>query len=201
MCEKTRLLDEAEQLFFRYGIRSVTMDDIARELGMSKKTLYQFVANKSELVSEVMTRRVTREQAAIQELRAAATDAIDELYKVSQFMIEQLRNFSPSARYDLRKYHARESHRLEQLHEQFFEQFLRENLERGQEQGWYRPELKPRILARLFVNMALSLGDIDHFPVEEYDLQDVLTQLLSYHLHGITSAQGRKALEAAGHTL
>ncbi|MCB0639225.1 MAG: TetR/AcrR family transcriptional regulator, partial [Lewinella sp.] len=183
--EKHRLLDQAEQLFMRYGIRSVSMDDIARELGVSKKTLYQFVENKAELVSEIMMRRMSRAQAAVHALRAQATDAMDELYQVAHYMIEQFRTFSPAVRFDLQKYYTRESRHLEQLHEKFFEQFARENLERGQAQGWYREDIDPGILAKLFVYMALSVGDIDHFPMDEYDLPQVLMQLVSYHLYGI----------------
>ena len=192
--EKHRLLDQAEQLFMRYGIRSVSMDDIARELGVSKKTLYQFVENKAELVSEIMMRRMSRAQAAVHALRAQATDAMDELYQVAHYMIEQFRTFSPAVRFDLQKYYTRESRHLEQLHEKFFEQFARENLERGQAQGWYREDIDPGILAKLFVYMALSVGDIDHFPMDEYDLPQVLMQLVSYHLYGIASEQGRNQL-------
>ena len=78
MTFKEKLLDKSESLFFRYGIRSVAMDDLARELGVSKKTLYQAVANKEELVREIFARRSAEEAAYVAQLRSDADNAIDE---------------------------------------------------------------------------------------------------------------------------
>lgn len=191
---KPQLLAQAEQLFLRYGIRSVTMDDLARELGVSKKTLYQYVENKADLVRQVVAARAEQDLAEVNELRADATDAMDELFKVGEFMTEKVRRFSPAARYDLQKYYAAQYRRLEHLHERYFEQFARQNLERGQQEGLYRDNLVPATVARLFVRMSLSVADVNIFPIDQFDVPEVLEQMLYYHLHAIASERGRRHL-------
>ncbi len=194
--DKQQLLVKAEELFMRYGIRSVSMDDIVRELGASKKTLYQFIENKSDLVREIFMARVERDRDHIEQVRLQTGSAIERLATVARFMIRQLRMISPALRYDLEKYYQPVHQEMEQLHFRFFLAFIEENLELGIQQGLYRSNLDVPITARLFLGMANQIGHHDLFPVESYSLDALVRQLFNYHMHGVVSPQGLAELNA-----
>lgn len=174
----------------RYGIRSVSMDDIARELGISKKTLYQQVDNKSALLRDIFVCRTQEDLTAITAMRTEASNAIDEMVGVVRFMIERLRLISPNLRFDLEKYYADIHNELDELHETFFEVFIRENLSRGISEGIYRPRIQVEIVAKLFVVMANRMGRNEVFDVHKYTLDQLVEQLFIYHLHGVISERG-----------
>ncbi|NRA48435.1 MAG: TetR/AcrR family transcriptional regulator, partial [Phaeodactylibacter sp.] len=102
---KKDIIKTAFELFLRYGIKSVTMDDIAREMGMSKKTLYQYVPNKADLIDQIFQAHIDDEQCMTEEIRSTSSDALEEMLKIGQYVVQKLRSVSPAAVYDLRKYY------------------------------------------------------------------------------------------------
>lgn len=174
----------------RYGIRSVSMDDIARELGISKKTLYQQVENKSDLIRQIFAGRSEQDRIAIEKMRKRATNAIEETVEVARFMIGRLRLISPTTRYDLEKYYQEIHREMDQLHRTFFTRFMQENLQRGIEEGVYRQTLEVDIVAKFFVGMATRLAHNEYFDSREYGLEDIVSQLFIYHVHGVASEEG-----------
>lgn len=174
----------------RYGIRSVSMDDIAREVGVSKKTLYQQIDNKSDLVKQIFVNRCEEEMREITKMRTTATNAIDEQVQVVRFMIGRLRTVSPTSRYDLEKYY-KDIHRdMDEFHQAFFQQFIHENLERGQKEELYRANIDPVIVAKFFVSMAVNLGHNEFFDVHDFSLEELVRQLFHYHINGVASDAG-----------
>ena len=191
---KEQLIEKSEELFMRYGIRSVSMDDIARELGVSKKTLYQQVENKSDLIRQIFLTRSIEEREEIHRMRQASRDAIEELVLVAKFMISRLRLISPTSRYDLEKYYQEIHQELNRLHMTFFVQFIQENLRRGIEEGLYRTNIEEEVVAKLFVSMAIKLGHNEYFAVMEYKLENLVQQLFLYHIHGVASERGMETV-------
>lgn len=187
---KEQLIEKSAELFMRYGIRSVSMDDIARELGISKKTLYQQVENKEDLIRRIFMSRSTEEREEIHQMRQQSRDAIEELVLVAKFMISRLRLMSPTSRYDLEKYYQDIHLELKELHMTFFVQFIQENLQRGIADGLYRTNIEVAVVAKLFVSMAVKLGHNEYFSVREYKLENLVQQLFLYHIHGVASDQG-----------
>ncbi len=104
---KDRILKGALELFLKYGVRSVSMDDVARHLSVSKKTLYQYFADKDEIVTMVSEFHIRNDQAQYNEFRATATNAIDELVKISSCIKRDLQKMNPSLLFDLHKFHPR----------------------------------------------------------------------------------------------
>jgi Transcriptional regulator len=104
---KVRIRDKARELFLRYGVRSVSMDDIATSLAMSKKTIYQYFADKNELVDEVVNDEVNNMQVECLEDSRKANDAIEEIFITVDRIVEQFRNMNPVIIYDLEKFHVR----------------------------------------------------------------------------------------------
>lgn len=174
----------------RYGIRSVSMDDIARELGVSKKTLYQQVENKSDLIRQIFAERSILERQAIEAMRKESDNAIEEMVEVARFMISRLRLVSPTSRYDLEKYYQDIHRELDHLHMTFFTHFIQENLVRGIEEGLYRRSTEVSLVAKFFVGMATRLAQNEYFSVKEHRLEDLVSQLFVYHMHGVASVKG-----------
>lgn len=187
---KDQILKKSEDLFLRYGLKSVTMDDIARQLGMSKKTLYQYVENKTDLVSKIMIAHIEEEKMMMEEVSANSGDAIEEMLKVARHAIRQLRKLSPTLVYDLQKYYQDIWILVQKLHQEHGQLMIRENIERGIEQGVYRPDVNAEILAKVYVMSSFSLVDEDLFPLKDYNKEKLFIEFIKYHIHGIASEKG-----------
>ncbi len=192
---KQRILNTAESLFMRYGIKSVTMDDVSRELGISKKTLYQYVDNKKDLIANVLAASIESEKVVMQQIQAESTNAIDEMLRIARHVTQKLREFNPGAVYDLQKYYREAWELMEAFHEHYIFATIKGNIERGQTEGYYRPDANPDIIARLYVGKTFDLVDESNFPLARYNRQNLFQEYIFYHLRGIASAKGLKLLE------
>ena len=112
----------------RYGIKSVSMDDIAKQLGISKKTLYQYVDNKSDLITKVMEFHIETEQKAIAEIHDVAKDPIHEMLLIARFVSRLLREMNPATVYDLQKYYADSWQIMQKLQNEHIYGIIKENL-------------------------------------------------------------------------
>ncbi|NRB64137.1 MAG: TetR/AcrR family transcriptional regulator [Saprospiraceae bacterium] len=191
---KDKILQGAEELFMRYGIKSVTMDDVARELGISKKTLYQHVSNKADLLKQMFGCFTEEEEQEVEKIHDESTDAIDEMLRIAKMAIRQLRRVTPVAIYDLSKYYTREWRAFQRDHQQFRYQIVVRNLREGMAEGLYRENLDPDIVAKLYIGND-SIVDEKIFPAFEYQLEALFRQYFLYHIHGIASAKGLAVLE------
>ena len=179
----------------RFGIKSVTMDDIARELGMSKKTLYQYVDNKTDLIEQIFHQHIEEEKKVMEAIRNSSTDAVDEILKIAMYVVEKLRELSQTTVYDLQKYYRNTWKQMDALHQRHVYTIIKENLERGVRQGVYRSNLNPDIIAKLHVGKTSLVADEEMFPAREYDIKTLYWEYIYYHIHGVASAEGQRLLE------
>ena len=188
------ILSRTFDLYHKYAIKSVTMDDVARELGISKKTLYQYVANKNELVEKVVLKEMEAAAERHRHIKEMELNAIEELFEVSKIMNEHIKRHNPALYYDLRKYYPA-LHRkiINQKREKAFEAVLR-NLKKGISEGLYRKEIKAEVIAKLYVSRLEHNYDESIFSVEEVTSIEVFKEILIYHLHGICNENGLKIL-------
>ncbi|MCB0617139.1 MAG: TetR/AcrR family transcriptional regulator [Saprospiraceae bacterium] len=191
----TEILKRTESLFMRYGIKSITMDDIAKELGISKKTLYQFVENKADLIKKIVYQHIQEEKKEIESIRSHANNAVEEVLALAKYVVQALRQMAPTTVYDLQKYYHDSWKLLESLHQQHVYSVIRENLETGIRQGLYRPDIDPDIVAKLYVGKTFLLVNEEVFPLRDYTRERLLHEFFLYHLHGICSPKGREQLE------
>lgn len=194
---KQQIVTKARDLFMRYGIKSISMDDLARELGMSKKTVYQYVENKADLIQKVFEDHLEEEKRVLMECRSEASNAIDEMLRIARHMIRELRTYSVTVMYDLQKYYRSTWQLLSNVHEQHFFRVIKDNLERGLAEGVYRQDMNPDIVARLYISKSSSAADQECFPLTEYPVEELFIELMNYHLHGIVSQKGRETMEEA----
>ena len=194
--KKQAILEKVAELFMRYGIKSVTMDDVAKALKMSKKTLYTFVSDKGDLVRQVMAGHCEIEMTACELIRENNLDnAMDELLEITKFVTSQIKNIHPSIHYDLEKYYPEAWGELERHKEHNIYGMVVDNLERGIKQGLYRENINIGIIGRLYVYKLDMFFDPEVFPPKEFDFLEVYMEMMRYHIRGVASKKGLAYLE------
>ena len=187
---KVQILDKAFELFTKFGIKSVSMDDLSAELGISKKTLYQTICNKNELIEKIFTAQIKKEKEILEKTTSQSTDAIEELLMVARRKIDILKKLSQSTIFDLKKYHKNTWLSIESLHQKYMLEILIKNLKKGIAQGLYREHINPEIVARIYLGQSLAVMDGRLFPRNFPNFSQVPIQALECHLRGIVSEMG-----------
>lgn len=192
--EKELLLKSAE-LFARYGIKSMTMDEVARQLGISKKTLYQYVSNKKELVKKCIQEQIDSEECMANEFLGQGGNAIDDLMAMTKLVSTQMKEMHPSVIFDLKKYHFDAYQKLTQHKDEFIYNHIKCNIQEGMKSGLYRDNINPEILARLYISMVNVIMDPSQSELSGYSNADIYNEMIRYHIRGIASPEGRKYLK------
>ncbi|SDL98387.1 DNA-binding transcriptional regulator, AcrR family [Catalinimonas alkaloidigena] len=192
---RERIRKGAEDLYLRYGLRSVTMDDVAKDLSVSKKTIYQFFRDKHELVQCVMLEHQCRTEDVLQGISQEAHDAIEEFILISIMLQKMFANMNPVVLYDLQKYHPDAWHVFLEHRDSCIEKTILHNLQWGQRDGLYRDDAHPAILARMRIEQAMLAFDSSAFPHDTYSLVEVQTQFLLHFIHGVVSPRGYELLQ------
>jgi len=187
---KNKILAKSEELFLKYGLKSVTMDDLAKELGVSKKTLYQFVDNKADLIQQIIHAHIESEKALMVQLQKESEDAVEEMIEVARYSIKEVRKLTPTLIYDLQKYYQDTWQLIQNLHRVHTYRMIKDNIERGIAQGVYRPDINPDIIAKIYVLSTLAVIDENAFPLKTYNKEQLFIEFIKYHLQGITSERG-----------
>ena len=192
---REKILDVAIEQFSRYGVRNTTMHDIARMMGISKKTLYQEFKDKKELVNATFSAMLERDQEKMAFLKDSGTDVIEHLVKISKMMRERLTNINPLAIMEVQKYFPEAWKIFEEHKEQVIMTDFVNILERGKQLGYFRSEIDAHILARLRVNQIASAMEPSNFNNENYNLVEEQMQMMDHFLHGIFTEKGREAYQ------
>jgi AcrR family transcriptional regulator len=192
---KERILAKSADLFMRYGIRSITMDEIATTLGISKKTIYQFFTDKDDLVFAVIEQEIGKNEDECLQFRIDALDAIHEIFLAVEDLEELLAYTNPLMLYDLEKYHPRAFQKIKEYKYQFLHDATTENLRRGIEEGLYRKDIQKDIVAKSRVESAFLVFNIDLFPHSRYSMSEVNFELALLFLHGVANEKGKQLIE------
>ncbi len=184
------ILRVANDMFLQYGYKSVTMDDIARMAGVSKKTLYQFYADKNALVEATVIHFIDDMKRQTEEDGKASADAVEEIFKALLFVDHTFRKVNPVVVWDLQRFHPTVYRIFEHYKDGFMFNVVRDNLLRGIEQGLYRAELNVDIIARFRINSLMSGMSAQYTFPDQYDQKTVQRELLELYLHGIVSLKG-----------
>ena len=195
MENKERILLKAHELFNRYGIRSVSMDDIAAQLGMSKKTLYQYYADKDELVNAVFSGIMDHNKKECTGCRSNGEDAIHEVFLSFDMLEGMLSEMNPSILFDMQKYHPSAFRKFEDYRNNFLYGLIRENIERGIKEELYRSDVDVEILTRYRLFSIMISFDSDVFPANKTKLVYIEQQLLEHYLWGLATNKGQKLIQ------
>ncbi|MFM6976901.1 MAG: TetR/AcrR family transcriptional regulator [Sphingobacteriaceae bacterium] len=190
MDTQEHILSQVDSLFSQYGIKSITMDDIAKHLGMSKKTIYQHFEDKNDLVLTLMRSKMDLQTCTIDDCTAKADNAIHELFLTIINMVEMLSKINPTMILDLQKYYPEAWAYFRNFRENVLLQKIKDNLVWGIKEGYFRPEIDVDIISRMRVEqIELSLNQ-QIFPAHHFSMSQVGKELTLHFLYGICTLKG-----------
>ncbi|WP_229214086.1 TetR/AcrR family transcriptional regulator [Dyadobacter flavalbus] len=187
---KERILKSALNLFWRYGIKSVTMDDIARDLGISKRTIYQHFSDKEAILAQVIEEEITSQKCEMQKLDELAANPIEQIIYASGQMRDALANMNPTLLYDLKKYYPKAWNLFQSYKKEHLIKNIQDNLKEGIKQGFYRPDIDVEVFSLLRIEQTVMAFDPTIFPVRNFNMMHIQMQFLLHFLRGILSEKG-----------
>lgn len=190
-----QLLNQSIGVFMRYGIKSVTMDDLARELAVSKKTLYQYVKDKNELLLKSIELMIDEDCTMCNHLKEIDYNAVQEMFYIFKNGTDKLKNFHPSVVYDLQKYYPEAWSKFDYHRKTFITKEIFDNIEKGKSEGMYRQDVDSKLLSLFYSMFIHSLIEPSMRILDgEYTLQKVILEHVLYHLHAICTDKGKKQI-------
>lgn len=194
---KNIILQQALNVFMKKGIKCMSMDDIAKELGISKKTLYLFVNDKEDLVNQATDLFCAKEDEAIDEITSQNLNAIEESLAIKKWVLSVTHGIHPSVGYDLEKYHPNISRKMQANRAKNVFKTIFDNIIKGQKEGLYRQELNAEIITKIYIGRMEIFFDERLFPSSKYLISDLYLEAFEYHIRGIASEKGIQLLESA----
>ncbi len=188
---KEKILEDASELFIRYGVRSVTMDDVARASAVSKKTLYQYFDNKDKLVSEVALVHLNKEREEFREVERIAKDSIHGFFLITLCLRKHVFKINPTLLHDLQKYHAEAWSYFLDFKNSYVRGYMEDKIRRGVKEGFFRPNIDPIVLSKLRVEEVQLVFNGKIFPSSEFDFAEVQEQILDHFIYGLLTEEGR----------
>jgi AcrR family transcriptional regulator len=196
---KERILNHSTTLFLRDGIKSVSMDDIAASMAMSKKTLYKWFENKDQIVLAVMSKHLSKAQGECTTVAAGAANAVEEMLTISRWADEQFSDIHPSIFNDLKKYHPAAWDLFGEHKNTFILDQITKILRRGMAEGLFRPDLDVEVLARLSLAQIELAFDPLLYPTSQFSPVRVNRVFDEHFLLGVASLKGHKLINAYRH--
>ena len=191
---KAKILEKASEMFLDFGFKSVTMDDLANKMGISKKTIYTHFDNKTDLVEGCTLHLFELIAQGIDHICSQNKNPIEELYQIKKFAMQHLKDERSSPQFQLQKYypHIYETLKIKQF--EVMKTCVFENVKKGIELGIYRENLDINFVSRIYFSGVISLKDRTLFPAETFPAANLMDNYLEYHLRGIVTPKGRKIL-------
>ena len=196
-----RIQEKARDMFMRRGIRSVSMDEIAAELGMSKKTIYQFFADKDELIESVIRDFISQAEEQALACSRSAANAVEEIFLTMRMVEQQFRHLNPIVMHDLQTFHLKACGLINEHKDKFVLQLIRGNIERGKREGLYRTEADTEVMSRFRLESMTVLFNMDLFPPSRFNLADVSLEVLEHFLYGLSTPEGRELIRTYKSTI
>jgi len=192
---KETILNKAMDMFMKLGFKSVTMDDIAQEMGISKKTIYQHYANKTELVTGVASEIINKISCDIDTIYAESHNAIKELFEIRKYLKTTLDNEYMAPVHQLNKYYpdvalSLRANQFDKMHDS-----VKDNLRRGIDEGLYRPEIDTEFISRIYFTGVAGIKDASLFPENMYNKTQTTRLYLEYHLRAVGTPKGIALME------
>lgn len=191
---RENIIDKAAELFLTLGFKSVTMDDIAQEMGISKKTIYVHFANKTKLVEAVTFALFDTICDGIDGICEASNNPIEELYDIKMFVMHHLKNEKSSPQFQLKKYYPQIHDALKVKQFAKMHDSVKESLQKGVDTKLFRSNINIDFISRMYFNGMIGIKDDAIFPKEIYTMDYLMESYLEYHLRAIVTDNGLNIL-------
>jgi AcrR family transcriptional regulator len=190
-----RIVGKAHELFMRYGIRSVSMDEVANQLGISKKTIYQFYTDKDALVEDVIDIELTKSEQGCTMHKKQSENPIHEIFMAVDMLLEMLSQMNPTLIFDLERYHPKAFRKYSEYKNKFLLSIIKENIDTGKADGLYREEINADIMARFRLASIFLVFNPEWLPMGKHALPAVITEITDNFLYGLTTPKGQKLVQ------
>jgi len=192
---KEKILHKATDLFLTFGVKSVTMDDIAKEMAISKKTIYTFFSTKTRLVEDTTIYLFNKINSEILTICSSGHNPIKELFLVKSLVLEHLKNEETSPQYQLQKYYPKLFDFMKQKQFDSINDCISNNLKKGIEKGFYRKNLDNNLIVRFYFIGIMGIKNVELFPMDKFGMPYLMNNLLEYHIRAIATEKGIKSLK------
>ena len=186
---------KTEELFLQFGIRSVSMDDIANNLGMSKKTLYQYYVDKDELVNAVVGNHIGGIETDCLGCRDQAENAVHEIFIMMEHIMDEFNNMNPMLLYDLEKFHFKAYQRFKEHKDKFLAEVIRKNLDWGIKDELYRSDLNADVITKFRLESMMIPFNVVVFPPGKYNLASLSEEIIRHFVYGIATIKGHNLIQ------
>ncbi|MBO0331093.1 MULTISPECIES: TetR/AcrR family transcriptional regulator [Flavobacteriaceae] len=193
---KESIIQKASEMFLNLGFKSVTMDDLANEMGISKKTIYTYFKNKSDLVEQTTMTMSEFITCGINDIISLEKNPIEELYEIKKFVMVHMKDEKSSPLYQLQKYYPKIFKSLMEIQFECTNKCVSENVKRGMEMEIYRDNLNVEFVSRIYFTGVMAIKNNKLFPTDIFSQPQLLDNYLEYHLRGIVTPKGRKILNS-----
>lgn len=191
---KEDIIYTAAEMFLTLGFKSVTMDDIAGKMGISKKTIYANFPTKNKLVQATALHILRVIEEGIEEIKAKENNAIVELYEIKKFVMHHLKDERSSPQYQLSKYYPKVYKAVQENHLSMMECSVTDNLKKGIEGGLYRASIPIEFISKIYFMSIMGIKNSDFFPVEKFPVKELHENFLEYHIRAIVTPKGLQTL-------
>jgi hypothetical protein len=192
---ENRILFKARDLMTHHGVKHVTMDDIATQLGISKKTIYQFYKDKDALVMAVVNFELEEQSLKCQSTQDNAENAVHEMFMILEDIQQMFKNMNPMTMNELAKYYPKAFLRIQNHKDDFMHKIIKTNLIKGIEQGVYRKEIDPEILSIYRLETSFVPFNAQLYPYSKFDIGKVTLQIIENFIYGVMSLKGIELME------
>ena len=192
MTKITEICDRIQLLFQQYGIKSITMDDIAVRLGCSKKTLYNYFKDRKDLVLKVISADMKKHESEVLKVVNERLHPIDELFKLNTLSVNKIKTIHPSAQYDLKKYYPKSWEIFDRNNKQLTYKVCIENLKKGIKAGCYRKDINPEIMSKIFSEKIDLVFNGLLFKSNDVSFSEVFNEMINHYILGIVNEDGRE---------
>ena len=191
---REQIIQKSAELFLNFGFKSVTMDDIANEMGISKKTIYVHFENKTKLVEATTLKMFEVISCGIDGICSLEKDPIEEIFEIKKLVMEHLKDEKSSPHYQLQKYYPKIFKSLSSKQYCVMQDCVSNNLKRGIELGLYRESIEIEFISKIYFTCMMALKDKELFPLNNFSMQTLMNHYLEYHLRGICTPKGIETL-------
>jgi AcrR family transcriptional regulator len=189
---KEKIIKKATDMFLKLGFKSVTMDDIAGEMCISKKTIYKYFSNKEKLIEEGTEVVHQKINSMMNEVVAKNYDAVAENFEMRDMFKKMFQSFDHSPAYQLKKHYPEIYEKMIANEMKDFNQVFRQNIEKGIAQGLYRKDIDIEASVKFYHTLIFSINENTMFEKEAAELE---LKALEYHTRALATQRGVEEFE------
>lgn len=193
--KKLDIIERSSLIYLKFGIKSVTMDDLASQLGISKKTLYKYFEDKNDLINTIILRTLNFEEKMCYKIQSNSENALEALIKISKMVTQRLNNVNPAIFYDLQKHHNEAWQILEKHKWDFVLNAISQNIKRGIQEGIYRNDLNIEVISRLYIATMDVIMNSEIYRWPEFQFHELFKEIMRFQFHGIINENGKNYLK------